>query len=147
MARYSRGFTSAAAATAAALASIKTAASERARIWEIGIFQPGTGTPTVVAGGIGKAANSGSVAGTAQLGQADDEAEGAATVNVYSVWTTAPTVPAAFKRRFSIPAVLGAGIIFTFPLGLVIPVSADYCICNDGGNTSLALNLWMTWDE
>jgi hypothetical protein len=147
MARYSVGFTSAAAATAAALFSIKTAASERARIWEIGIFQPGTGTATVVAGGFGQAANSGSVAGTAQAGLKDDPADGASTVNVYAAWTTAPTVPAAFYRRFSLPATLGAGVIFTFPLGLVIPVSADYCLWNNGGTTALALPCYITWDE
>lgn len=147
MARYSLGFTSAAAATAAALWSIKTAASERARIWEIGIFQPGTGTPTVVAGGLGLAANSGSVAGTAQPGQKDDPADGTATVNCYAAWTTAPTAPTTFYRQFSIPATLGAGVIWTFPMGLVVPVSTDYTLWNNGGTTALALRCYVTWDE
>lgn len=147
MSRYSLGTTMAAAATAAPALSLKTASTERARIMELGIFQPGTGTPTVVGGGIGKAGNSGSVAGTNQTPNAEDPADPAATVQIMAAWTTAPTVPGSFFRRFSIPAVLGAGIIFTFPLGLVVPVSSDYCIWNNGGTTWLALNTWIVWDE
>lgn len=147
MARYSLGFTSAAAATAAALFNIKSAASERLRIWEIGIFQPGTGTPTVVAGGFGKAANSGSVAQTNVAGVPDDPADAASTANVGVAFTTAPTAPTLWSRQFSIPATLGAGLIWTFPMGLVVPVSSDWALWNNGGNTSLALRCWITWDE
>jgi hypothetical protein len=147
MSRYSLGLTSAAATTASAGFNIKSASTDRPSIVEIGIFQPGTGTPTVVGGGFGKAANSGSVAGTNQVAQAEDAADPAVTAGLSAVWTTAPTAPTLFFRRFSIPAVLGAGIIFTFPLGLKMPISGDYCLWNNGGTTWLALNCYIVWDE
>ncbi len=147
MARCSLGFTSAAAVSGAALANIRTSATNRARLIEIGIFQPGTGTPTAVAGGFGKAANSASVVGTNQTPLTDDPADAAALAVIQAAWSTAPTAPAAFFRQFSLPAVLGAGLIWTFPNGLVMPVSSDYTLWNNGGTTSLALRLYFTWDE
>lgn len=45
-------------------------------------------------------------------------------------WGTAPTEPANFFRRVSLPATIGTGIIWTFPQGLVIPVSSSLVIWN-----------------
>ena len=45
-------------------------------------------------------------------------------------WATPPTVPAAFLRRVSLPATIGTGVIWTFPEGLIIPVSYGLVLWN-----------------
>jgi len=45
-------------------------------------------------------------------------------------WGTGPTVPSNYLRRVSLPATVGVGIIWTFPKGLVIPVSSSLILWN-----------------
>lgn len=45
-------------------------------------------------------------------------------------WGTGPTIPAAFLRRISLPATIGTGVIWTFPNGIVIPVSSSIILWN-----------------
>ena len=45
-------------------------------------------------------------------------------------WGTGPTVPSNYLRRVSLPATVGTGIIWTFPKGLVIPVSSSIIVWN-----------------
>jgi hypothetical protein len=147
MARFSLGFTSAAAATAAALFSMR-ANTAKLTLWELGVFQPGTGTPTVVAGIFGKAGNTGSVSGTNQSGLWLGDSTTTGIHTVQAAWpTTAPTAPTLVLRSFSIPAVLGAGFIWAPPAGLTIAAGQDFCLWNNGGNTSLALRCYAEWEE
>jgi hypothetical protein len=50
-------------------------------------------------------------------------------------WGTGPTVPVSFLRRIALPAVVGTGVIWTFPEGLVIPVSDSIVLWNLGTNS------------
>ena len=52
-------------------------------------------------------------------------------------WGTGPTIPTAFKRRISLQATIGAGVIFTFPKGLVIPVSSSIILWNLSATSAL----------
>jgi hypothetical protein len=52
------------------------------------------------------------------------------TVETALAWGTGPTVPAAFLRRVSLPATIGAGIVWSFPQGLVIPASGSLIVWN-----------------
>jgi len=45
-------------------------------------------------------------------------------------WATPPTVPAAFLRRCSLAAAVGAGIVFPFPKGLYIEASKSVVLWN-----------------
>lgn len=45
-------------------------------------------------------------------------------------WGTAPTVPANFYRRISLPNVIGGGIIWTFPRGLMVPKGKSLVLWN-----------------
>lgn len=45
-------------------------------------------------------------------------------------WGTGPIVPAGYLRRISLPATIGAGVIWTFPEGLFIPVSSSIVVWN-----------------
>lgn len=49
-------------------------------------------------------------------------------------WGTGPTVPAAFLRRISLPATVGAGIVWEFDGTLVIPASGSLVLWNLAAN-------------
>lgn len=49
-------------------------------------------------------------------------------------WGTGPTVPTAFLKRISLPAVIGTGVIWTWPKGLVVPASESIVLWNLGTN-------------
>ena len=49
-------------------------------------------------------------------------------------WATPPTVPAKFIKRLPAPATVGSGIIWTWPEGLVIPVSSALVVWNITAN-------------
>jgi hypothetical protein len=52
-------------------------------------------------------------------------------------WGTKPTIPAAFLRRIALPAVIGTGVIWTFPEGITIPVSYSLILWNLASNSLL----------
>ena len=52
-------------------------------------------------------------------------------------WETKPTIPTAFLRRIALPAVIGTGVIWTFPEGVVIPVSSSIILWNLATNSVL----------
>lgn len=60
-------------------------------------------------------------------------------------WGTGPTVPTNFFRRISTPATIGAGVIWTFPRGLGIPISNSIVLWNITA-TSVA-DVWAVVDE
>lgn len=49
-------------------------------------------------------------------------------------WGTGPTVPTTFFRRISLPATIGTGVIWTFPVGVVVPVNSSLVLWNIGTN-------------
>ncbi len=59
----------------------------------------------------------------------------AAVVQSAVAWGTGPTVPTAYLRRISLPATIGAGIVWTPPGGIVIPVSNSLVLWNIGTNS------------
>jgi len=58
----------------------------------------------------------------------------AALIQSALAWDTGPTVPTAYMRRIALPATIGAGVIWTFPTGIVIPVSGSLVLWNIGTN-------------
>jgi hypothetical protein len=114
-------------ATSAGVASweIRTTANARANILEVGLSQN-----TAVAGvyGLGRPAAIGITPTTPQTFLAEDAAEAASTITACVQWGTGPTSPVNFFRRVSCPATIGAGVIWTFPRGLIIPVSSSLII-------------------
>src|SRR5438552_4109340 len=90
--RYELGLAGIAAAAGAAVATFHTGANVRARIREVGFFSGAATSDSIL---IGKPANTPvattSVASTLAL----DGTVQAATMNVDTAWSTAPTAPAA----------------------------------------------------
>lgn len=60
-------------------------------------------------------------------------------------WGTAPTVPTNFFRRVSLPATVGAGIIWTFPRGITV-LKAQTTVLWNLTATSVA-DVWVVVDE
>ena len=64
------------------------------------------------------------------LFQTDDPGDPASAQNASLSWVTSPTVPLIFMRRWNSAATVGVGIVWTFPRGLVIPISSSLVIWN-----------------
>ena len=145
MARYSLGFSTPAAAAGAAFAVLRTAASERAFVREIGLFLNAATASSI---GLIRASSTGTPS-TSVLGQAMDAADAAATVNVDTAWSGAPTIGSNYLRKITLPAAIGNGVIWTFGErnGLCLPVSAGLVIWNYGGSAASVLNGYIEWEE
>ena len=143
MGTYSLGIQSVAAAAGAPYATLHTGAG-RIRISEIEIF---VNAATASSVGLARPTNS-PVATTSTLGQAQDPADVASLVNLDTAWSTAPTV-SLFHRRVTIPAVIGNGIIWTFPdpRPFYVPANSYIVLWNFGASTGSILNTTVVWDE
>ena len=110
-------------ATAAASANweIRSAATNKPRIMELGISQ-NAGTAGVY--GLGRPAAIGITPTSPQNFVAENDAGAPTSLSTAAVaWGTGPTVPANFNRRISCAATVGVGVIWTFPRGLDIAAS------------------------
>ena len=119
----------------------RTASTPRAKILELS-FITATGTAQTI--GLGRPQAIGSVPVNVAF-QADDPGDAASTVNGALSWTTSPTVPLIFHRRWNGAATIGVGIVWTFPRGLVIPVSSSVVLWNI--TTTVAADVNCAVDE
>ena len=62
--------------------------------------------------------------------QNDDPADVASVMNGSLSWGTSPTVPLIYHRRWNGAATIGVGVVWTFPRGLVIPISSSLVLWN-----------------
>ena len=143
------GVTGAAAASAAAYATIESAANVRMRVREIGFF---LSAATASSLGLGHPANEGTppVASTTAAGQPLDQQDGIAAVGVLgTAWSTAPTAPTVYMRKINLPAVIGAGVIWTWPADnpLIIKPSGWIVLWNYGAAAGAAPNVYVKWEE
>jgi hypothetical protein len=60
-------------------------------------------------------------------------------------WGTPPTAPANFFRRVSLPATIGAGMVWTFPRGIIV-LKAKTTVLWNVTATSVA-DTWVVVDE
>jgi hypothetical protein len=120
---------------------LRTTSTDRVAVLEIGFI---TNTATAQTIGLGRPAAQG-VTPVNVTFLAEDSASPAATTVASLSWGTSPTVPANFFRRVSLPATAGAGIIWTFPRGLIVPVSASLVLWNI--TASVAADVWCVVDE
>ena len=95
--------------------------------------QIGVGTPQAVAG-----------TPTNVLFQMDDPGEPASITNGAIAWTTSPTVPLIYRRRWN-GTLASVGVVWTFPRGLVVPASGAYVTWNIA--TTVAADVNCVVDE
>lgn len=125
-----------------ASAEIRTTASVKARLLEMGLMQA-TGTAQSL--GLGRPAAIGVTPGTTYTFQRDDIADPACVTTVSATWATSPTAPTTYHRRWNSAATIGVGIVWTFPRGVILPVSSSLVLFNI--TTAVAVDLNMAIDE
>lgn len=118
----------------------------RIRLREFGIFLAAATASTY---GLGRPAAIGVTPTTPVLGQAEDPADAAAVGATAVAWTTRPTVPTSsiYLRRISMPAAIGAGIIWTWPdgPGLTIPINSSIALYSLATNG--VVDVYARWEE
>ena len=119
----------------------RTPATVRPKVLEISIIQA-TGTAQSL--GLGRPQALG-VTPVNVLFQADDPGDPASAMNGSLSWATSPTVPLIFHRRWNSAATIGVGIVWTFPRGLVIPISSSLVVWNI--TTAVAADINGACDE
>jgi hypothetical protein len=119
----------------------RTPSTVRPKVLEISIIQV-TGTAQSL--GLGRPGAIG-VTPVNVLFQADDPGDPASTMNGSLSWGTSPTAPTIYHRRWNSAATIGVGIVWTFPRGLVIPISSSLIVSNI--STAVACDINCVIDE
>lgn len=143
MAIYSLAQRTTATAAASASWEVRSTASNKPKIMELGISQV-----TAVAGtyGVGHPAAIGVTPTSPQTVLDEQDGNGPAGLTTAAVaWGTGPTVPANFFRRLTCPATIGAGAIFTFPRGLGVAVTSSVVVWIIA--TAPVCDVWAVVDE
>lgn len=135
MAHYSIGWTKAFSAASGLLAQLRTGASRDARIFEIGVFQ-NSATAAAVTILLNRPTAVGATFTSTGTGQPMDNVSGAGVAVVDTAATTAPTFAANDMRQFAVPATNGAGVIWTFPEGIVVPISSAIALRTTASSTT-----------
>ena len=121
-----------------ASAEVRTTAAVKARVLETSIIQA-TGTAQSL--GFGRPAALGITPGTTSTFQRDDSADPACVTTIAATWGTSPTAPTTYHRRWNSAATIGVGIVWTFPRGVIIPVSGAVVVFNITAAVASDLNL------
>lgn len=116
---------------------IRTTASVKARLLELSLIQV---TGTASSYGFGRPAALGVTPATTSTFQRDDSADPACVTTQNLTWATSPTAPATYHRRWNSAATIGVGIVWTFPRGIIIPVSASVVVFNVTASVALDVN-------
>lgn len=128
MARYAVAFSKTTGAAAGPMADIRTATAKDIRVWEIGCFAESAVSGTI---GLVRSTSAGTTPGGDQTAQAEDYSNTRAVLShVYTTYATEPTQASFYLRRAVLPATIGAGIIWAFPEGIVVPTSTDTATAN-----------------
>lgn len=127
---------------AASWAALSPATNEAACM-EWGYFN-GAATACVV--GFGRTANTPTLTGGVAF-LAEDEGRPTGLTQSAVAFGTAPTVPAQFFRKFSLAALIGAAVVYTFPRGIVLPAGGQaICAWNITANSAV-VDIHMVVDE
>lgn len=136
MARYDLGFRTLDGTVSLPAAEIRSTSSDKPRILELGMFQVAAAASALNIGlGVPAALGIGPISPTKML--AEEGADPAAAVLIATQWTTKPTVPTAFYRRWAAVTGVGNGLVVGFPRGLSIAVSSSVVLWNILANNLL----------
>jgi hypothetical protein len=143
MAIFSIALRNTGSASGAAAAEIIAGANNAYRLLEMGIT---INAATTSVFGYGSPAAKGTTPATSSTVQAEDSGNTTAgNTQVALSWTTGPTIPANFLRRVSLPATIGAGIVWTFPRGRTVLKTITDVLWNVV--LSSPADIWVVVDE
>ena len=144
MARYGFGAVGSVTTSGAAQWEIRAGSTIRLKVYEIGFFLTAATATTF---GLGRPAAIG--VGTGGVAPLPYDAGDAAASSLVAVsWgTTAPTAPANYFRRASLPATVGNGLIWRWSENapLIVPASGSIVLWNLA--TNAACNVYVEYDE
>jgi hypothetical protein len=122
---------------------VRSAATNKPKLMEVGISQVAA---TAGVFGLGRPGAVGITPTSPQnfVDEGDGNAPASQTTAAVA-WGTGPTVPTNFNRRVSCVASTGAGVIWTFPRGLGIPISSSIIIWIIA--TAPVCDVWAVADE
>lgn len=127
----------------------KTAASSRARIFEIAL-SVSTAPTNGPSWRLVRAATLGTSTATIAA-EEQDPGGGAATAVLDTTWSAVPTLAAVNLRQYATPATVGSGIVWTWPdhRPLIVPLSSGMVIVNSTATgTGLgAFNVAIVFEE
>ena len=121
---------------------ITTTAGVKARLLEFATIQV---TGTASSYGLGRPNALAVTPGTTSTFQRDDSADPACVTTASLTWGTSPTAPTNYMRRTNTAGTIGVGIIWSFPRGIIIPVSG--ALVNFNITAAVALDVNMSIDE
>jgi hypothetical protein len=129
MALYTHAARTSNVTTGAACWELRSSATDRVRVREIGIT---LAAATASSFGLGRPAAIGVTPTSPVTVVAEDTGEPTGTAQTALAWGTGPTIPAVFLRRIGFPATIGSGIIWSWwnGPGLLIPVSSSLILWN-----------------
>ena len=110
---------------------------------EWGYFN-GAATACVV--GLGRSANTPTLTGGVAF-LAEDEGRPTGLTQGAVAFGTAPTVPAQFFRKFSLAALIGAAVVYTFPRGIVLPAGGQAIVAWNITANSAVVDIHAVVDE
>ena len=116
---------------------LRTTAGVKCRVLEFSLIQL---TGTASSYGFGRPAAQGVTPGTISTFQRDDSADPACVTTTNLTWGTSPTAPTNYHRRTNTAATIGVGIVWTFPRGIIVPVSASLVCFNITASVALDQN-------
>lgn len=117
---------------------LRTTAGVKCRVLEFSLIQL---TGTASSYGLGRPNAQGVTPGTTSTFQRDDSADPACVTTASLTWGTSPTAPNNYHRRTNTAATVGVGIVWTFPRGLIVPVSASLVCFNITATVALDVNM------
>lgn len=132
MAIYSLAQRTTVTTIAAASHAFLAPATNKPALMEWGYFN-GAATACVV--GLGRSANTPTLTGGVTFLPEMEASTPAGLTQGAVAFGTAPTVPTQFFRRFSLAALVGAAVVYTFPNGIWLP---------PGGQAMVAWNITAT---
>lgn len=144
MARHEIGIAGNATTTTLAVRCELTGATAgiRTRVLEIGCFNEAATAQVLL---FGRALAIG-ITPTTPITLLGDDTVDTSLAKTAIAWGTAPTLPTNPLRRFSMAAAIGAGMVWTFGSGLIIPISGSLILWNVGTG-SAALSFYFVTDE
>lgn len=143
MARYEIGAQKVTTAAAGLLCQLRANSTRDLRVFEIGVFNV-----SGVAGEVGliRPTAVGATFTSTAVGAALDNASAAGVAVVDTAATTPPTIGTNYMRRAQLPATVGSGLIWTFPLGINVPVSSSIALWQLSA-AAVTYDVYFDYDE
>lgn len=143
MSRYSLAATKTTGAAAGLLVQLRTGAARDLRVFEVGVF-----ATTAVSGAVGLIRPTAVGAGltSSGTGAPEDPTSSAGVAVIDTAAGTAPTIGSTYLRQITLPATIGAGVIWTFPTGIVIPTSASLALWQTSA-AAVGYAVYFAYDE